>query len=97
MRVLKTDKLVKESTLSFSVQKSWLTIMRGQPSRQAVHKKLKANSGQVILEYILLLMIGVGVATFLTKQLVSRDPDAPGVITGTWSQINAAIGADIID
>ncbi len=59
--------------------------------------RLASTAGQVVLEYILLLVVSVGVATVLTKQLVSRDPDSPGIITSAWGQINTAIASDIVD
>lgn len=65
--------------------------------RQASAKRMRRDAGQVVLEYILLLVISVGAATYMTKRLVGRSPDSPGVITSAWSNINAAIGADIID
>lgn len=58
---------------------------------------MRADAGQVVLEYILLLVISVGIATYMTKRLVGRNPDDPGLITSAWSSINTAIGADIID
>ena len=60
------------------------------PSRQG-------QSGQIILEYILLLFISVTIATYMTKKLISRDGENPGLITGAWAQMNQAIGQDIID
>lgn len=57
----------------------------------------QGESGQVVLEYILLLVISIGIATLLSQQLVSRNVDSPGIITGGWSTMNQAIGQDLID
>jgi hypothetical protein len=57
----------------------------------------KNQSGQVIVEYILLLIIAVAAATLITKRLVGRNPDNPGVITTAWSRMNDTIGSDIAD
>jgi hypothetical protein len=68
--------------------------------RQESKKKpssLNNQSGQIILEYILLLFISVSIATFLTRQLINRNPDKPGIITGAWSAMNQAIGSDIVE
>lgn len=70
--------------------------LSGQSKKTAFHTR-KKQSGQVVLEYILLLVISVTAATYLTRKLVGRNPDNPGFITGAWSQINSAIGADIVD
>ena len=58
---------------------------------------IRQNKGQILLEYILLLTIGVTVATLLTSRLVSRSPDSPGVIISKWSQLIQLVGEDIGD
>jgi hypothetical protein len=50
-----------------------------------------------VVEYILLLVIAVGLAALLSKQLVSRNMDDPGIITSKWDQILKAIGNDLPD
>ena len=55
------------------------------------------NRGQIVVEYILLLVIAVGLAALLTKQLVSRNIDEPGIITSKWFQILKDIGKDLPD
>lgn len=76
-------------------------LLRSSPSvRRVAHpgqEKHSAQRGQIVLEYILLLVISVGVATLLTKSLVSRNPASPGILTGAWNNINTVIGNDIID
>lgn len=71
--------------------------MRACCLRQASPPRLRSDSGQIVLEYILLLVISVAAATYMTKRLVGRNPDDPGVITTAWSQINSTIGSDIIE
>lgn len=53
--------------------------------------------GQIVVEYILLLVIAVGVAALLTKQLVGRSTDNPGLIVQKWNAILQTIGTDIPD
>lgn len=96
MRVLQANKKVKAATLRF-LNRSWLRFMRAPHARQSPRSKLRHDSGQIILEYILLLVISVSVATYLTKKLVGKDPEDAGIVTSAWSQINSAIGADIIE
>lgn len=50
-----------------------------------------------MVEYVLLLVLAVALATLLTKQLVSRDVDNGGILTVKWHKIMVAIGADIPD
>lgn len=59
--------------------------------------RLHRQAGQIVVEYVLLLAISVGLAVFITKALVGRNPDDPGIITQVWSQLNQAIGADLAD
>ena len=54
----------------------------------------KYNHGQVVVEYVLLLVVSVALATLLIKQLANRDPDNAGVITTKWHQILVEIGRD---
>ena len=56
-----------------------------------------SERGQIIVEYVLLLVIAVGAATLIVSQLVSRDPDEPGIIIGKWQQILTVIGQDLPD
>ncbi|MFP5520277.1 MAG: hypothetical protein ACLGGX_10255 [Bdellovibrionia bacterium] len=60
-------------------------------------KRLANDRGQVIIEYVLLMIIAVGLAVALTRQLVSRNQDDPGVLTGAWHNILTTIGDDIPD
>ncbi len=56
---------------------------------------LKKNSGQVVVEYVLLLVIAVAVAALITKELVKRDPDNPGILVEKWDSILKTIGEDL--
>ncbi len=53
------------------------------------------GSGQVVVEYVLLLVVVVSLAFFVTKQLVSRSVDEPGIITQKWCKILEGIGQDL--
>ena len=55
------------------------------------------QKGQIVVEYVLLLVIAVGLAALLMSQLVDRDPDSPGVLVARWHQILQAVGNDIPD
>ncbi len=55
------------------------------------------QSGQIVLEYILLLVIAVAVAATLTTLLVSRNPESTGMIVLKWNQIVQTIGSDPAD
>ena len=52
------------------------------------------RKGQIVVEYVLLMVVAVGLSAFLVSQLVSRNPDEPGVLVTKWSSILKAIGDD---
>ena len=47
-----------------------------------------------MVEYVLLLVIAVGIAAFLVRQLISRNADDPGVIIAKWNAILSVVGDD---
>ncbi|MGE0631028.1 MAG: hypothetical protein AB7O96_01380 [Pseudobdellovibrionaceae bacterium] len=59
-------------------------------------KKLNSR-GQIVVEYVLLLSVGIAIAVVLTKSVSSRDPDSPGFLISAWVKISEAIGADLPD
>ena len=63
-------------------------------------RKLKKNqSGQILIEYILLLLITVSIAMILTKGLIGRrdSAESSGVLIKSWHKIITAIGNDLPD
>jgi len=61
---------------------------------------LRSKKGQVLVEYLLLMVIAVGIATLLTKQLIARDGNSQartGIITNAWNRILVNIGKDVPD
>ncbi len=55
------------------------------------------NRGQVAVEYVLLLAVGVFIWITLVSQLVSRNPQKPGMVINKWQQILQLIGSDEIE
>ncbi|MGZ3773157.1 MAG: hypothetical protein ACXVCY_06270 [Pseudobdellovibrionaceae bacterium] len=53
--------------------------------------------GQIVVEYVLLLVIAVSLSALLVKQLVSRNPDDAGILTAKWNAILKAVGNDLPD
>lgn len=58
--------------------------------RLSLHKQ----DGQVVVEYVLLLVVAVALATIVVTQVVQRDPDSPGFLIKKWGDIQKAIGDD---
>lgn len=55
------------------------------------------HRGQVLIEYILLLVIVVSCAGILMKALVSRETGKQGMVIKAWDGIIKAIGNDLPD
>lgn len=60
-------------------------------------KLLRNHRGQLIIEYILLLVISVTLALMITKALVNRNADNPGVLIARWHRMLNMIGLDYAD
>jgi hypothetical protein len=55
---------------------------------------IQSSRGQVVVEYVLLLVVAVALATIIVTQIVQRDPDNPGFLVKKWSDIQQTIGSD---
>jgi hypothetical protein len=78
-----------------------LTRLSGFESSNKKRKCLSLNSqrGQILIEYILLLLIGITIALILSKKLTgySDEPDDRGVVIKRWIRIWDSIGKDTPD
>lgn len=59
----------------------------------AVLKKIN-SSGQIVLEYVLLLSVAVGIAALIVSSLASRDSSNPGFIIHKWCEIQKLVRID---
>ena len=57
-------------------------------------KFLGTERGQVIIEYILLMVVTVALATMIMKSVVTRDKDNPGFLMKRWQGLLTQIGKD---
>lgn len=62
-------------------------------------QRANGSSGQIVVEYILLLVACVGIAVLITSTMVSRSPNEgeQGFIVVKWMQIIQTIGKDVVD
>lgn len=61
-------------------------------------KPSRKQSGQVVVEYVLLLTIAVSLAIVVVSQLIKTDPDDienSGALIQKWHQMQEAIGKDV--
>ncbi len=66
-------------------------------SQPWIHGNGLGERGQVVVEYVLLLVASVTVALLITRLMVGRDPGNPGFVISAWNQIVQEIGADKAD
>lgn len=55
------------------------------------------SSGQIVVEYVMLLLVVVFLAFLITSTMVSRNPDSPGFLIQAWYSILQTIAADPAD
>ena len=55
------------------------------------------ESGQIVIEYVMILFVAVIIATTLVSGLVSRSPSSPGILIKKWQAILVVIGNDLAD
>lgn len=65
--------------------------------RRQIRGIRQRQSGQIVVEYILILVVSVVIAFTLTNKLIDRDPDNPGMLIKAWTGILQVIAADLGD
>lgn len=60
-------------------------------------RTLRNERGQIIVEYVLLLVFAVTIAMLITRAMVSRDPGNPGFVVQAWHAALTQIGSDKAD
>ncbi len=55
------------------------------------------NRGQILVEYVLLMVVAISVAFLITSVMVSRNSDQPGFLISKWYDIIREIGNDPAD
>lgn len=57
----------------------------------------RAQNGQAVVEYVLLLTLSVGFAALLINLFSSRNQDNPGVLVQKWREMQEQVGKDLPD
>ncbi len=52
------------------------------------------RSGQVVIEYVLLMVLMAGIGAFIVRNFVSRNVEEPGILVAKWNQILEVIATD---
>jgi len=81
------------------MKKNKLSYLRCKVNLQNEKFSLLQNKGQVVLEYLLLMVVVVSVAAVLTQALVKRSTDeaSQGMIVKSWNKMLGIIGNDLAD
>lgn len=58
---------------------------------------LANDRGQIVVEYVLLVVVGVTVAMLITSTMVSRNADRPGFLVKKWADLIRLVGNDPAD
>ena len=57
----------------------------------------QSKKGQIVVEYVLLLLVSVTVAILITQQMVSRQTGSEGFLILKWQQLIQFIADDKIE
>lgn len=74
-------------------QNANLCLPNCKPSQGKIHRRHR-EGGQVIIEYILLMVVALGLATLIMKSVVSRDPGESGFLMRRWQAMLEQIAKD---
>lgn len=66
-------------------------------SRSSRYGSRLGERGQVVVEYVLLLVASVTLALLITRLMVGRDPGNPGFVISAWNAMVKEIGSDNAD
>jgi len=64
------------------------------PKNSAAADRLRNRAGQVVIEYVLLLVVLSSLGAVIIKGLVSRNADEPGLLVAKWHSIIKTIAVD---
>ena len=71
-------------------------LARGQSDRRGRLSR-RGEGGQIVVEYVLLLVVAVSLATLITRTMISQSQGQTGFVITFWQQILTQIGSDKAD
>lgn len=60
-------------------------------------RRRQSESGQIVVEYVLLLIVAIAFALLITNMMVSRTDGSEGFVVSSWKRIIQAIATDKAD
>jgi hypothetical protein len=70
---------------------------RKKPNGNLRARQNVSESGQIIVEYVLLLAVAVSLAILIVSTLIGRDPGNEGFVIKSWQILIEQIGTDQAD
>lgn len=58
---------------------------------------IRNRRGQIVIEYILLLVVAVTISAVLIRGLANRSDASPGLVVEKWRKVEAEIGGEMPD
>jgi hypothetical protein len=62
-----------------------------------VNRVRQSQRGQLVVEYILLLMVSVIIALLIVRTMVGSDPENPGAVIRAWTGMTRGVANDPAD
>jgi hypothetical protein len=76
---------------------SWSHSFQSFDYRNGKLSRRQSNSGQIVVEYVLLLVVAVTLAILITKLVISPKKDNPGFVINAWEAMIQQIGVEMPD
>lgn len=67
-------------------------------SRTSAKSRIKGQKGQIVVEYVLLLIVAVALGATIVSLMVGRsNPENPGFVIQAWQRMIGTVGNDLAD
>lgn len=67
------------------------------PKKRNGKRPKRQDTGQIVVEYVLLMIVAVTISALVMRSCVSRQEDQAGVIIQLWDTMVRTIGVDTAD
>ena len=92
-----TESLLSSAQQSEELVRSVDFDFFGQSPGQPSDKTLRMQAGQIVVEYVLMLLVAISIAALMINLIVSRSADDPGFLIKSWNGIIETISKDPTD
>lgn len=92
-----TESLLSDAPPSEGLVRSENFDSFDQSPRQPSHKSMSMQAGQIVVEYVLMLLVAISIAVLLINFIVSREEGNEGFLIKAWGGIITTISSDPTD